>query len=117
MSRLKTKNNNAIRRAHRVRATLSSNSTRPRLSITISNRHVSAQIIDDASHKTLVASTSIGKKNFSNMTEMAIVVGKDIAKKSKAKKITEVTLDRGSKLYHGRIKALADAAREEGLVI
>lgn len=117
MSRLKTKNNSAMRRSNRVRSTIRANSSRPRLSVTVSNRHISAQVIDDKEHKTLVASTTIGTKQSANMTEQAQIVGKDIAKKAKAKKITEVTLDRGPKLYHGRVKALADAAREEGLVI
>ena len=117
MSRLKIKNNSSMRRANRVRTTLRTNSTRARMSVTISNRHISAQIIDDNSHKTLVASTTIGKKNPGSLTEQAQAIGQDMAKKAKAKKISEVTLDRGPKLYHGRIKALADAAREEGLVI
>lgn len=117
MSRLKVKNNSTMRRAKRVRATLSAHSNRPRLSVTISNQYVSAQIIDDETHKTLAAATTIGKKLSGSMTERAQAVGKEIAKKAKAKKIDSVAFDRGPKLYHGRIKALADAAREEGLVI
>lgn len=117
MSRLKIKNNSAMRRANRVRSTIRTNSDRPRLSVTVSNRHISAQIIDDKQHKTLASSTTIGTKAAGSLSEQARVIGKDIAKKAKANKIKEATLDRGSKLYHGRVKALADAAREEGLVI
>ena len=117
MNRLKSKNNNIFRRKNRVRSTLKSANSRPRLSVTISNRHISAQIIDDNDHKTLVSSTTAKKSEKDSMTEKAAALGKDIAKKAKAKKIAEVRLDRGPKLYHGRIKALADAAREEGLVI
>jgi large subunit ribosomal protein L18 len=117
MNRLITKNNNAKRRENRVRTALKAVSSRPRLSVDISNRHISAQIIDDKSHTTLVFVTTAGQPAKGNMTERAVWVGKEIAKKSKAKKIAKVTFDRGQKLYHGRIKALADSAREEGLVI
>lgn len=117
MSRLISKKNNSLRRKNRTRTALRATSSRPRLSVDISNRHISAQIIDDASHKTLVSVTTVGQSSKGTMTEQAALVGKEIAKKSKAKKIKEATLDRGSKLYHGRVKALADAARAEGLVI
>lgn len=117
MSRLASKRNNIARRKNRVRTTLKSTSVRPRLSVYISNRHISAQIIDDKSHKTLVFATTEGQTVKGTMTERASFVGKEIAKTAKTKKISEVTLDRGPKLYHGRIKALADSAREEGLVI
>lgn len=117
MNRLKSKNNNIDRRKSRVRKTLNSSILRPRLNIIISNRNISAQIIDDNEHKTLVSGSTVGKTVKGTMTEKAAVLGKEIAQKAKAKKIGEVKLDRGPKLYHGRIKALADAAREEGLVI
>ncbi len=81
----------------------------------ISNRHISAQIIDDTLHKTIVGTTTVGLKTTGTMTEQAILIGQDIAKKAKAKKIKTVAFDRGPKLYHGRVKALADAARKEGL--
>ncbi|HEX5796908.1 MAG TPA: 50S ribosomal protein L18 [Candidatus Saccharimonadales bacterium] len=117
MNRLDSKRTNAIRRKHRVRKTLKSVSTLPRLSVFISNRNVSAQIIDDAANKTIISVTTTGTDAKGTMADKAVMVGKELAKKSKAKKITKVTLDRGNKLYHGRIKALADAAREEGLEI
>ncbi|HET7673455.1 MAG TPA: 50S ribosomal protein L18 [Candidatus Saccharimonadales bacterium] len=117
MNRLDLVRNKSQRRKNRVRTTIRRNSSRPRLSVSISNRHISAQVIDDASHKTLVSATTVGKTIKGSMTEKAAGLGKEIAQKAKSKKIKEVTLDRGPKLYHGRVKALADAAREEGLVI
>lgn len=115
MGRLELKYKNQFRRQNKVRKTVNGSSERPRLSVVVSNRHVSAQIIDDSAGKTLVSSTSIGHKNDTNLTKVAIIVGKDIAQKAKTKKLKEVKFDRGSKLYHGRIKAFADSAREEGL--
>lgn len=116
MNRIKTKLVNANRRKNRVRTTLAKNSSRPRLSIYVSNKNISAQVIDDSKQKTLVSATTITQKNAkATMTEKAVIVGKEIAKKAKAKKISEVSFDRGPRLYHGRIKALAEAAREEGL--
>lgn len=115
MSRLNSKSNNAFRRKNRVRSTLDNVSDRVRLSVLVSNRHVAAQIIDDTEGKTLVSSSSLGKKSEGNLTDIAASVGSDIAKKAKAKKISEVKFDRGAKLYHGRIKAFAEAARKEGL--
>lgn len=117
MSRLISKSNNTLRRKNRVRTAIKAAASRPRLSVEISNRHISAQIIDDAVHKTLVSVTTVGQSAKGSMTEQAVWVGQEIAKKSKAKKIKTVAFDRGHKLYHGRIKALADSAREEGLVI
>lgn len=117
MNRLDSKNNNTFRRKNRVRSSLRANTARPRLSVDISNRHITAQVIDDATHKTLVSATTVGKTVKGTMTEKAVLLGKEIAKKSKEKKIKQVKLDRGPKLYHGRIKAFAEAAREEGLVV
>jgi large subunit ribosomal protein L18 len=107
--------NRAIRK-RRIRAIVKGTAKQPRLSIFISNNHVSAQIINDEDGKTLVAATSVGQKYTGNMTEIAKKVGVDIAKKAKKAKITKVTLDRSGKKYTGRIKALAEAAREEGLI-
>jgi large subunit ribosomal protein L18 len=81
----------------------------------VSNRHVSAQLIDDTTHKTLAYSTTVGQKAAGTMTEKATLIGADIAKKAKAIKITKVVFDRNGRLYHGRVKALATAARENGL--
>lgn len=115
MNRLISKAKNSFRRANRVRTSVRGTTVRPRLTVYISNQNVSAQIIDDSSHKTLVSATSVGHKNSGTMTERAVFVGTEIAKKAKAKKIKAVAFDRGPKLYHGRIKALAEAARKEGL--
>jgi len=116
MSRLISKMNNANRRKNRVRTILRGNSERPRLSVHISNRHVSVQIIDDAKHITLAAvSTANQKSPKGTLTEQAVWVGQEIGKLAKAKKIKLVAFDRGPHLYHGRIKALAESARKEGL--
>jgi large subunit ribosomal protein L18 len=89
---------------------------RPRLSVTISNTHVSAQIINDELHKTLAHASTIGDKSMTGtMTEKSIAVGTAIAKAAKSAKVTKVVFDRGERIYHGRIKALAEAARAGGL--
>ena len=116
MDKLAHKLHNRAQRANRVRATVSGTADRPRLHVHISNLHVSAQIINDASHNTLVAVSTVGQKGATGtMTEKAAWVGTEIAKKAKTAKITKVVFDRGGKIYHGRIKALADAARAAGL--
>jgi len=116
MNNLALKAKNLALRKHRIRARVSGTTERPRLSVFISGRHVSAQIIDDTKHKTIVAATTIGSKVAkSTMTEKATWVGNEIATKAKAAKVNTVVFDRGGRLYHGRIKALADAAREKGL--
>jgi large subunit ribosomal protein L18 len=116
MERLEKKVQNLARRKYRVRAKVSGTTERPRLSIFVSNLHVTAQIIDDSKHKTLVYVTTVGNKNaFGTMTERATLIGAEIAKKAKAVKISKVVFDRNGRLYHGRIKALADAARAGGL--
>ncbi len=104
------------RRKHRVRTMISGSQTRPRLSVKVSHKHVSAQLIDDTTHRTVAyASTSGQKISRVNLTEKASWVGTEIAKKAKAARIKKVVFDRNGMLYHGRIKALADAARTEGL--
>ncbi|MFT4532028.1 MAG: large subunit ribosomal protein L18 [Candidatus Saccharimonadales bacterium] len=115
MSELKNKALNAIQRASRTRSNIRGTKDRPRLSVNISNKNISAQIINDEDGTTLVATSTIGVKATGTMTEKAAAVGAEIAKNAKTKKIKLVAFDRGSKKYHGRIKALADAARENGL--
>jgi large subunit ribosomal protein L18 len=116
MNRLSSKLHNANRRKNRVRTTLRGSTQRPRLSVHVSSRHISAQIIDDAKQITIAQATTVGQKISSKtMTEQAEVVGAEIAKRAKDKKIKTVAFDRGQRLYHGRIKALAEAARKEGL--
>jgi large subunit ribosomal protein L18 len=104
------------RRHKRVRAKISGTSDRPRLAVYRSNKHISAQIIDDTKGITLVATGSQNLKleNGGNV-EAAKKVGEEIAKLALSKNITNVVFDRGGFLYHGRVKALADAAREAGL--
>ena len=115
MNILAKKRHDAKRRALRVRAKFSGTAERPRLSVHFSNLHVSAQIIDDSQGKTLAYATTIGSKATGSMSQKAAQIGAEIAAKAKKAKVKKVVLDRGSHLYHGRIKALADAARKEGL--
>jgi large subunit ribosomal protein L18 len=116
MNRLKLVQKQREQRKNRVRGSVSGTSERPRLSVRISNRHVIAQIIDDTTSRTLAYATSVGQTGpKTTMTEVSKKVGSEIAKKAKAAKVTKVVFDRGSRIYHGRIKALADAAREGGL--
>ncbi len=106
--------NRSLRKS-RVRAKISGTTARPRMSVTISNTHVSAQLIDDEKQNTLVASTSVGQKLTGTMSEKAAKIGTEIAKKASKLKIKEVVFDRNGRQYAGRLKALADAARKEGL--
>jgi len=88
---------------------------RPRLSVARSLKHISAQLIDDTASITLIGVSDLDKGMKGTKMEKAIMVGKGLAAKAKEKNITKVVFDRGSFKYHGRIKALADAAREAGL--
>jgi large subunit ribosomal protein L18 len=106
---------NKTLRKNRVRAKITGTAERPRLSITISNKHISAQLIDDIAQKTLVAATTVGTKQTGSLAEQAVTVGSDIAKKAKKAKINTVVFDRNGRQYAGRLHALADAARKEGL--
>lgn len=115
MNRLTHKRQTASRRAFRVAVRARGTAIRPRLAVHISNLHVSAQLVDDERGVTLAAASSIGQSLSGTMTDKAAAVGKDIAAKAKKAKITAVVFDRGSRLYHGRVKALAEAARAGGL--
>ena len=110
------KNVSRVRRHARVRAKISGTSEAPRLCVYRSNKNIEAQIIDDVKGATLVASSSMSLKleNGSNI-DAAKLVGEDIPKKALAKKIKKVVFDRSGYIYHGRVKALAEAAREAGL--
>ena len=105
-------------RHERVRNKITGTSNVPRLNVFRSNSNIFAQIIDDEASKTLVSASSIDKElkleNGGN-TEAAEKVGELLAKRAKKAKISKVVFDRGGYLYHGRVKALADAARENGL--
>lgn len=101
-------------RRRRIRARLSGTHDKPRLAIFKSNKYMYAQLIDDSKAMTLAAATGAGSKAKSK-TEQAIAVGKDIAAKAQAQSIKKVVFDRGGYIYTGRVKAVADAAREAGL--
>ena len=111
-----SKNISRVRRHARVRAKLSGKEGCPRLCVYRSNKNIEAQIINDEKGVTLVSSSSMTLKleNGSNI-EAAKAVGADVAKKALAKKIKKVVFDRSGYIYHGRVKALAEAAREAGL--
>ena len=95
---------------------ISGTAKRPRLAVSVTNLHISAQLIDDTAHKTIAHATTVGQKSLTGtMTEKATWVGEEIAKQAKTAKIKTVVFDRGGKLYHGRVAALADAARKAGL--
>jgi large subunit ribosomal protein L18 len=102
-------------RKNRVRSKISGTAERPRLTVTISNMHISAQLIDDVKQHTLASATTVGTKQTGTMTEQAAFVGAEIAKKAKKAKINAVVFDRNGRQYAGRLSALADAARKEGL--
>ena len=107
--------NNLQLRKNRVRAKIGGTAERPRLSVFISNSHVSAQLINDVDGKTLVAATTVGKKMTGSMTDKAAKIGEEIAKNAKKAKIAKVVFDRNGRAYAKRLHALADAARKGGL--
>ncbi|HVX24178.1 MAG TPA: 50S ribosomal protein L18 [Candidatus Saccharimonadales bacterium] len=107
---------NRAHRKARIRSQVSGTATRPRLSVFISNLHVTAQLIDDDKHSTVAYVTTVGQKTVKgSLTDKAKWVGSEIAKQAKTAKVKQVVFDRGGRLYHGRVAALADAAREQGL--
>lgn len=104
------------RRKRRVRAKISGTSARPRLTVFRSNKHISAQLIDDEKGVTLLTVSDQHIKNAKGTkTKRALAVGKLLSDKAKRKKVKAVVFDRGAYRYHGRVKALADAARDGGL--
>ncbi len=98
----------------RIRGRISGTAARPRMTVFRSNKQIYVQLIDDLAGKTLVATSSKGIEN-GNKTEIAAIVGENIAKKALEAGITEVVFDRNGYLFHGRVKSLADAARKGGL--
>ena len=105
------------RRHTRIRRTVQGTTERPRLSVFRSSKHLYAQLIDDSKGVTVASCSTLDKdmKGIGDTVDGAKKVGAKIAEKAKAKKIENVVFDRGGFQYHGRIKALADAAREAGL--
>lgn len=113
-----TKSKRKLRIRRRIRKVSAGTATRPRLSVFRSNKEIYAQLIDDTEGKTLVAVSSRDKdltKVKGTKSEIATLVGKTIAEKSKEVGVDKVAFDRGGNLYHGRVKALAEGAREAGL--
>lgn len=109
------KNLNAILRKRRVRAKISGTTEIPRLSVHASVAHISAQLIDDVKGVTIAAATDVRIKEKATKTEKATKVGTEIAEAAKKAGVKKVVFDRGSKIYHGRVKAVAEAARKAGL--
>ncbi len=115
------KRTNRIRRHWRIRASVKGTTERPRLTVRRSNKYIYAQLVDDEQGKTIAAAAttqkalrdSLGGKGCS--VAAAQLVGKTVAERAKEKGVTKVCFDRGGYKYHGRVKALADAAREAGL--
>jgi large subunit ribosomal protein L18 len=105
-----------LRRHRRIRAKISGTAERPRLVVHRSNRGISAQLVDDTSGRTLASAGWLGLRGFSgSKTEQAAQVGKQLARAAKEAGIERCVFDRGGYLYHGRVKALAEGAREGGL--
>jgi large subunit ribosomal protein L18 len=111
-----TKRQRRLKIKKRVRKHISGTTERPRLSVFRSNRQIYAQVIDDTTGRTLAASDSLKITDKAPKSEIAKQVGSDVAKKAMEAGVTTVVFDRNGYLYHGRVKELADAAREAGLV-
>ncbi|NJL11428.1 MAG: 50S ribosomal protein L18 [Calothrix sp. SM1_7_51] len=115
-----TRRESKVRRHRRIRGKVDGTSERPRLAIFRSHQHIYAQVIDDTQHHTLVAASTIEPELKSKISAggnctASTEVGKLVAARALEKGITKVVFDRGGSLYHGRVKALAEAAREAGL--
>lgn len=117
MNRIAHTKMNIARRRIRIRHTVSGTTERPRLAVFVSNRHIVAQVINDETMKTLAHATSVNVKELDKktMTEKAEWVGEHIAANAKKAKVKKVVFDRGGNLYHGKVKALAESARKNGL--
>lgn len=113
--KIKLNNERQARRHGRVRAKISGTAARPRLSVFRSNRGLYLQLIDDTTGQTLVGAHSKELKEAGKKVDQAMSLGKLLAEKAQAKKITSVVFDRGFYKYHGRVKAVAEGAREGGL--
>lgn len=116
-----TRKESTRRRHGRIRRTVVGTSERPRLAVFRSNQHIYAQVIDDSQHHTVAAASTLEADLRSEIEsgsncDASAQIGKLIAERTIAKGIQQVVFDRGGNLYHGRIKALADAAREAGLI-
>jgi large subunit ribosomal protein L18 len=108
------------KRHRRLRRNLTGTANRPRLAVFRSNNHIYAQLIDDNAQSTLCSASTVDKELRASVStgatcDVSVAVGQLVAKRALAKGISQVVFDRGGNLYHGRVKALADAAREAGL--
>ena len=103
------------RRRQRIRAKVNGTTTRPRLAVKITSRHITCQIIDDSQSRTLAYATTVHQKLTGTMTDRATKIGEQIAVAAKKAKVEKVVFDRGGRIYHGRLHALATAARNSGL--
>ncbi|HWC32797.1 MAG TPA: 50S ribosomal protein L18 [Actinomycetota bacterium] len=112
-----TKRAALVRRHRRVRRKVSGDGVRPRLSVYRSNRQIYAQLIDDLSGRTIVAASSLDTGASGKKTDAARAVGELIARRAREAGIERAVLDRGGRLYHGRVRALAEGARDGGLQI
>ncbi len=122
MAEIKNTRLQRIRRHKRVRRKVGGNAERPRLAVFRSLRHVYAQVIDDSQGKTLTAASSMepevrSQASGKSKAEVSKIVGALVARRAKGAGIAKVVFDRGGYKYHGRVKALADSARQEGLII
>ena len=120
MNKFQAKQAGLARRKRRVRAKVSGTAERPRLAVHRTNAHIYAQVIDDVAGRTLCAASTLDPEfratgKVGSNKEAAEFVGELVAKRDAEKGITEVTFDRGGRIYHGRVKALADGARNAGL--
>ena len=120
MNKFQAKQAGLERRKRRVRAKVSGTAERPRLAVHRTNAHIYAQVIDDVDSKTICAASTLDPEfratgKVGSNKEAAEFVGELVAKRAVEKGITEVTFDRGGRIYHGRVKALADGARNAGL--
>lgn len=119
MARTNPKTIARLKRVRRIRKKLSGTAERPRLRVFKSNKHIYAQIIDDAAGKTLASMSTLDKEftpgESTDKTAVAKVVGVTLATRAKAAGITKVIFDRGGSVYHGRVKSLSEGAREGGL--
>ncbi|MDD3711289.1 MAG: 50S ribosomal protein L18 [Patescibacteria group bacterium] len=117
MNKVKVKNEKLARRHVKIRSIISGTKKRPRLSVFRSNRGMFVQLIDDSAGKTLIsANVKELKGSKDKKIEVAFNLGKLLAEKAKEKKISQVVFDRGGYKYHGRVKAVAEGAREGGLI-
>ena len=120
MGKLDPKVKSRIKRKKRIRKKIVGDAERPRLSVFRSARHIYAQVVDDASGRTLVAASTVepavrSEQEFENKTAAAAYIGKVVAERAREKGIAKVVFDRNGFLYHGRVKALSEGAREAGL--